>query len=263
MYIGMRPVGIGLILARSSTTAQQRTMPLWWWIVPLLLLTTWLGTRGLTADALWYDEVNTIHDIGAAQYGPVSALALWGRISEESPWPPAYYYLMAGWGALTGWTAFTGRAFSLFIGILSIAWMYRLGRDMTTPLVGLSAAVVLGMSAFFIIYLHEFRGYTLYVLLTIIVVWAYWRLITLRHEPSRALQATFVLSVAGVFYVHYFAGLTAVAIGLYHLLFVPKNTRWWRVAILLGIGGLLFLPWLTGLSEDLERAGRESRNIAV
>jgi hypothetical protein len=218
------------------------------WIIPLLLLTSWLGARGLNADPIWFDEWWSIYHAGGAHYGPISPVDTLIRVAQEDPRnTPGYYLLLQVWGLFTGWTPFAGRSLSLFIGLLTIAFVYRLGRDLISPPAGIGAAVVLGTGTFFTYYLHELRGYTLYALLTAICAWSYWRLIT--AKIAWRTQALFFLSTLGLLYTHYFASLTIAAIGLYHLLFAPKSRRWWRPAFVMLLAGLAFLPWLTVLSQ--------------
>jgi hypothetical protein len=224
---------------------------IWLWLIPLLLLLTWLGARGLDADSFWVDEVRSVYRAGEARYdGPLSIAEIWSRTATVPDQVPGYYTLLAGWGALVGLTEYAGRALSLLLGVLAVAWLYRLGKDLHSPLAGLGAAVALSASAFYVVYLHELRTYTLMVLLTIILLWCYWRLI--HNRVDTLTQIGLVLSIAGLIYAHYFSFILIAALGLYHLLFVPKNRFWWRVVILVGLAGVLFLPWLLNSANVLE-----------
>ncbi len=217
----------------------------WLWVVPVLLLATWLGARNLNADTLWYDEFWSIYNAGGAHDGPLSPAEVWARVADQDPWQaPGYYLLLSGWGALVGWTVYAGRALSLFIGVLAMAWTYRIGRDIASPFAGFAAALTLGLSAFFIYYLHELRAYTLYALFTALSLWAYGHIISARIIPHRRVYLAFTVGIVGLLYTHYLAALVVVAIGLYHLLFAPKNRRWWHVTALMALAGILFLPWL-------------------
>lgn len=216
----------------------------WLWLIPLLLFATWIASRSLNIP-LWFDEYISIYNAGGAFYGPLSPAGVLERIASEDPWQsPGYYLALSGWGMVMGWSEYGGRVFSLLLGLLVIAWAYRVGREWISPTGGLTAAFTLGTSAFYLNYMYEMRGYTLYPLLTLIAVWAYLRLINRWQPPTFIVQAAFVLSVSGLFYTHYFASLTVVALGLWHLLFVAKNRRWWQVAGLMMLSGVLFLPWI-------------------
>ena len=65
-----------------------------------------------------------------------------------------------------------------------------------------------------------------------------------RPACSAALPALFALLQAALF---------LPALGLFHLLFVPKNRRWWRPVLLLGLAALLATAQLPGFLQGLER----------
>jgi hypothetical protein len=223
----------------------------------VLLFACWLGARSLDADALWYDEFLAIYNAGGTHHGPLPPAEILRRLTEYNPWQGAGYPLvLAGWGALAGWTGFAGRAFSLLTGLLAIAWTYRAGRDMASPRVGLSAAIALGASAFFIDYLHELRAYTLYALFTAMTMATYWRLIT--RPAGWGTRALFLVGMIGLFYTHYFAALAVVGIALYHLFFVSKMRQWWQVVLIMGIAGLIFLPWFSVMLSAVGLAGEDA-----
>ncbi|MEP7287985.1 MAG: glycosyltransferase family 39 protein [Chloroflexota bacterium] len=218
----------------------------WSWMVWLLLLVTFLGLRGMSARTLSFDEYWSLYDAGVGRYGPLSPAEVWNRVANEDPWQaPGYSLILSGWNAVLGWTEFTSRMLSLSAGLLAVAGIYRLGRDAISPLGGLGAALTLGLSVFFTVYLRELRGYTLYVAFTILTVWGYWQLIAghRKRYAERYAAIWFFAGMLGLFYIHYFSVFTAIAIAAYHLLFVPKNRRWWRPVLLMGVAFLLFLPW--------------------
>jgi hypothetical protein len=118
------------------------------WTVLILLCVTALAARGLDADAILIDEYWSVYNAGGAHYGPLSPGQIFERIATEDIWHvPLYYLLIAAWGNVAGWSAFALRALSLLFGVVSVALVYRVGRDMHSPLVGLAAAVTLDFSA--------------------------------------------------------------------------------------------------------------------
>jgi uncharacterized membrane protein len=261
-----------------------------WWLllIPVLLLSFWLGARMLNADAIWLDEVLTIYDAGGDIYGPLSPVEIWTRIAEEDPYvPPLHFWLLSAWGWTVGWTAFAIRALSLFIGILAVVWTYRLGREMFSARVGFYAAAVLATSAFFIDYYHEIRAYSLYALVSVFAVWAYWRAVSSPPQTPprfarRGLEDTalplstqwrggrgvrmyfpLALSFTALAYTHYAALAVAAVLALYHLLFVPKSRRWWYVVIAMGVGALLYLPWLGVNLEALNRGAQDPNRRTI
>ncbi len=58
------------------------------------------------------------------------------------------------------------------------------------------------------------------------------------------LQAAFVVVTGASLYLHYQLMFVFGVIGLYHLVTVRMTRQWWRVAVLIGAAGVLFLPWV-------------------
>jgi hypothetical protein len=238
----------------------QAAARLWLPLILLLLLTTWLAARQLDADAIWVDEFFSIYDSGGPPYGPITPAAIWERVSTRNAWhTPGFFIMLSGWGRLVGWEPPALRALAIFPGLLGIAWTYRLGRDLLGHRTGLYAAIILGTSAFLLNYLHELRMYTWFVPLTMFTVWVYLRLIK-RPRPHPLEWLGLLVGTLGLLYIHYFAALPLIGLMLYHLIFVPKNRRWWQVVFTLGLAGLLFLPWIGSLLTGLRMAS-ESESL--
>ena len=215
------------------------------WTIPLLLLMFALGVRGITFDDLWYDEYRTMWYAGSVHYGDISLAETWARVSENAVQTPGYYLILNLWENLAGDSVFANRFPSLLYGLLAVAVIFRAGRELFSTLTGLSAAVMLGGSAFFVLFLHEMRTYTLVMLCVSAAVWLYWRLINNKHDLPT--QIFFALVVIGLPYTHYYALMVGGAIALHHLIFVRKNREWWRVPLLMSVTALAFLPWLSVL----------------
>lgn len=224
-----------------------------WLLIPLLLLITWLGLQDMDA-AIWYDEWFSVRQAGGGEFGPLSPGEVWQHVMEDVFETPAHYLLLSEWGKLVGWTEFAARSLSLLLGLLAICWIYRLGRDLFSPLAGLGAAIIFGMSAFYINYLHQMRTYSLLALLSVIVVWCYWRLVHTR--PTLWKQAALVLSTSALLYTHYMGALVPAGLALYHLLFVRKDRRWWQAVGLFALALLLFaVPWFDEIVRTITHAG--------
>jgi hypothetical protein len=243
----------------DTTMTSDKHWPL---LIPALLVIFWLGGRALTTNAIWLDETWSLYNAGGAQYGPLSPVEIIQRVSTQDPRNAAlvYHLLLAGWGALVGWSAFAVRASSLLCGALALAWTYRLGRVMLSPLAGLSAAILMGASVLFVYFQHELRTYMLATACVPFTLWGYWQ-IAHSARPGRWSQAGFLLGLLGLLYTHYLAAVIIPGIGLYHLLFVPKTRRWWRSVILMALAGLLFLPWLGTLVAGMQLNAGEAADL--
>jgi len=229
----------------------------WLLIIPLLLLTTALAARYLNR-AFWVDEVITVERAGSPIHGgPLSPAQIWERTASQTyDQVPGYFWLVSAWDNVFGWSEFSSRLLSLLAGLLAVAWTYRLGRDLHSPLAGLGAALTVACSAFFIHYQDEARVYALSVLLGALIIWLYWRVITRR--TGWMTQMALLVSAAAVLYAHYFASLLVFSLCLYHLLFVPRNREWWRVVVIMGAAGALFLPWFLTSFDVVQGANSET-----
>ena len=134
--------------------------------------------------------------------------------------------------------------------MLTLAWVYRTGRDLLAPRAGLLAALLLSASVFFLAYMIHARAFTLIALCSTLCIWSYWRVCpasaTARHEARRpaCCWAALACSIRTTS-----LRLFLPALGLFHLLFVPKNRRWWRPVLLLVLAALLATAAAARFSE--------------
>ena len=232
----------------------RRSRWLWLWVIPVLLLATGLAAQRLSGYPM--DENEKASRFLAGGKNSVSSYNLvdnlvetWATVTTLDP-DQAYGLplIYSVWGRVFGWSNFVMRALPLFAGLLALTWTYRTGRDLFAPLVGLVAAMLLATSVFFITLMHVARAFSMVALFAMMTIWSYWR-IALRppaNGPGRAAQLGFVVGSIGIFYTHYYSVLLLVGLGLWHLLFMPKNRQWWRPVLLWGLAGLAFLPEVPG-----------------
>ncbi len=224
----------------------------WLWALLPLLLATALAVPLLDVDAFNGDETASLMAAGIVRSGPLSLEATWSFITNGDPdqaygWP----LLLAIWGHLVGWRELAIRALSLFFGVLALAWVYRTGRDLIAQRAGLFAALLLSASVFFIAYTIRARAFTLVALCTALCTWSYWRITLHPRLPGRGAQAGLLLGSIGLLYAHFYCALFLAAPGLFHLLFMPKNRRWWQPVLLFAIAALLAMLQLPGFLHGL------------
>ena len=157
---------------------------------------------------------------------------------------PLYHITLSLWSRYAGRDLFTIRLLSLFTGLLAVAFTYRLARETGGKDVAMDAVLMTSFLAFFIFYTHQARMYALLALASAWVVWSYWKLLITAGKLKRRLWFSLLVSCASVIYTHYFGFLLLAAIGIYHLLFAPKNKRWLKICLLIACAGMFFLPWL-------------------
>ncbi len=235
------------------------------WFVLLALLVMGLGVRKLAADGLWFDEWWSLYVSGADGFNVSRSVGdILLRVADQDIRQGLLYPLvLAGWGSVVGWSLFATRALSLFAGLISLAGVYRVGASLGKhPLVGLSAAALLGTSLWFIYYLHELRVYLLLVMLTTLLLLIYTRIMTQRTPPGRWHYAALALITGLLLNTHYFAFLVVGVIGLTHLarLIVKRpDRRWWGVIGAWLISAVLLIPLAINLPRAAETALNEPR----
>ena len=239
--------------------AYNRTIcPFWLWALLPLLLVAVLTIPYLGDIALNGDEVSSLVDgAGAFPSGPQSLAEVPDHISPEQAmgWP----LLLFVWVRIAGWSELATRVLPLCAGLLAHAVVYRAGRDFFSPKAGLIAVFLLAASMFPQTNMLHARAFPMAMLFGALCFWSYWHVALRRRRPGLRAQAGLLLGAAGLLYSHYFGALLLPALGLYHLLFVPKNRRWCRPVTLLGLAGLTATFQLPYLLQGLENtAARES-----
>ena len=225
----------------------------WLWALLPLLLAAGLVIPALGRDIFEVDEAATMIGAGARHIGPYTL----GEAVDASVsrWPgqalgQVVAYVL--WGRVVGWSEFAIRALPWLTGLLTLAWVYRIGRDLFTARVALTATLLLSTSVLFLSYMHNARSYAFAMLFAAIVLRGYWRVALCPRPSGPGARAALVLGAAGLLYAHYFGALLLPALGLFHLFFVRKERRWWKVVFLLGLAVLLTLPQIPDLLGGTE-----------
>ena len=120
----------------------------WLWALLPLLLAAALVIPLLNVDVFNGDEPASLLAAGILRTGSWSILDIWENTAPRHP--PGWAVLLSIWGPFVGWSEFAIRALSLFIGLLTLAWVYRTGRNFFAPAAGLfadTAAQRLGLSS--------------------------------------------------------------------------------------------------------------------
>ncbi|MGP1387478.1 MAG: glycosyltransferase family 39 protein [Thainema sp.] len=257
----------------------------YWVLVGILILGTCLRFWGLTSQPLWLDEILTsLFSLGLGSADapvnqfipfadlpqifalrPTSCAQIAAAVSTESTHPPLFFCLMHGWLRLLrpdlAGLAWAVRSLPALFGISAIAVMYGLGRLAFSPKIGLLAAAFMAVSPFAVYLSQEARHYTLPMLLITLSLMA---LVQMQQDlQKRQIQQPWVwlawIVVNGIgLYVHYFYLLVVAAqVGVLLVWLVGLRARlrhWFAVAgSTVGVG-LIFLPWIPTLLENMGRS---------
>jgi hypothetical protein len=219
---------------------------MWGLLGLIVLMLMGITSHQAHQDAFWYDEILSIHMSRGKGTSAISPLDVIANVIQDRAWPPLSNLVLAGWGYVAGWSEFSGRYLSALFGVLAVAMMVQCGRTLNRSdrhewVFGM---MLLG-SAFFVYYWHEMRGYTLYLFVTLVCITLYWRLIT-RLRTTLGAYAVFTLALIALCYTHYIATITAISLGLYHLLTLYRQPTRHNGLILacFALAGGAFVPWL-------------------
>ncbi len=173
-------------------------------LIALLLLAFGLRAHRIGDQRVWWDEG---WSVWAARF-PVAGIL---RETGHDVHPPLYFTLLHVWRAGSGDSEAGLRLLSAFLGLLTVAATYALGRSMARGLlppraaraVGLLAALLLAVSRFAIAWSQEIRMYALATLLGVVAVWAARRVWA---GGGRRAAAVYVLATtAGLYTLYLFA----------------------------------------------------------
>lgn len=225
----------------------------WVWMVPVLLLAVLLGGRRLNSLTFTRDETWTLMTAGARNHGPYTlaqVLAVQQTLAPDQAF--GWDLLMNRWGAVAGWNTVSMRAWSFFFGLLTPAMVYRAGKHMFGRKAGLYACLLLLSSSLFIQYFHISRAFTPVTFFSTLLLPGYWRVAIEGRSHDRPGQAGLLAGGIGLLYSHYFAALMLPALGLFHLLFVRKDRRWWLTSLLFLLVFLAATPEFAVLHRGVE-----------
>ncbi len=222
-------------------------------ILALVALAFFLRVYRLGDKNIWWDEGWTVwlakHDF--------AWIALRTASDEH---PPLHYWLMNVWQQIFGADVFTGRFFSLVFGVLLVALVYRIGKDIGGARLGILAALFLSLARFQIWWAQDIKNYTLSAFFAWVSVWTVWKIT--EHRIQHTDRSSFVTrySVFGIYvlatffalFSHYLAALIVLANNVFVLLvllrkwrrgekFISLFLKWTlaQIAVL-----VLFAPWL-------------------
>jgi 4-amino-4-deoxy-L-arabinose transferase-like glycosyltransferase len=214
----------------------------------VLFLALALRLYRLLDNNIWWDEGWTLW----LSRLDLPRIALLTAADEH---PPLHYWLMHYWMAGIGASAFSGRLFSVFFGILGIAVVYRLAKRIGGGKLGVLAALLLTLSPFHILWSQDIKDYTVSGFFALLSLWCTYSLFSGGQIASRQRRWLWLGYVAGMtlaIYSHYLAALIFLADNLFVGLVLawqwfrrqkplPDFIRW-SLAQLAVLG--LFAPWL-------------------
>ncbi len=216
----------------------------WVWMIPLLLVIAGLGTRQIARFPISVDELLSMNNAGYINDNPTPDAILDNLQTYSAQHVPAYFLILGTVSQVLGWTPPALRLMSVWFGLLALAGVYRLGREHFSGAVGLYASLFIAGLTLYSFYYAHIRMYTLLVMATTFLLWSYLRVIHTQRPVTKLEWVSLSLSTLLFLSSHIFSITLMAVIGLYHLLVVSRNRRWWQVTGAMIIGGLPLIPWL-------------------
>ncbi len=228
-----------------------------WYILFIILLATVLRLAYLDQDSLWLDEIITQQIAGRTTEKLLKVIVF-------DDHPPMYYLLIHGLHQLLGTTDYAARLPSVFVGVLSIPFIFVLGRCLWGVPGGLFAATLLAVAPAHLLYSQEARQYALLFLFDTASMYFLYRAVLngqKRHWLGYALMTTAAL------YSHYFSFIfwagqaVFVAIFTAYVLIRRRDrgtinlviNRTFYFCLATSLSVVAFQPWYEGFSAQLER----------
>ncbi len=214
--------------------------PRWPWLAGIALVAT-IGTFMSLRNSLWYDEACTLATTGAG-LGDTLHRAL--RFEQQ---PPLYFLLAWSWRVMHPSIEFL-RLLSVAISLGTITLLARISRDLRIGGRGWDLALLGALTPQLLWAASEARVYALAILSVAASTWLFLRLI----DPDRPVRDRDLLAYAAVAYLglltFYYTGFVLLG----HWIAGMSSRRAREVIVALGAVGLLFLPWIPGVLEQLQ-----------
>jgi 4-amino-4-deoxy-L-arabinose transferase-like glycosyltransferase/predicted TPR repeat methyltransferase len=199
-----------------------------------------LRLHGLGQPSLWLDEMGQASVASAGLQ-----VALEGARTHHGAAPLDY---VLSWLALrVAHSDFVVRLPAAMLGTLTLALVYRLGRELFGSLTGLLAAVLLAVAPLHLRYSQEARFYALFTALTVASTLA---LVMALRRNSRTAWTVYTLTLIAALYSHYYTVLLVLAQAIVVLaqpLFTSSSVQrsHLRRNYLMSwvVAGVAFLPW--------------------
>ena len=157
---------------------------------------------------------------------------------------PGYYLLLNAWGSLTKYDIVLARILGILVYLLVISLFYKIAADLINSVAGYFALAVVISLAFVNFYIAHASPYLLFVFFSALTTWLYLRILYRNKEPKARDLLAFGAAVFTLVMTHLFSATLLATLGLYHLFFAPKNTRWLMIGIVFSIAVLLCLPFI-------------------
>lgn len=218
-------------------------------LVLIIILGSFLRFYKLQKESLWNDELASWEKSNQDSLNKVLSL------SRSDVHPPGYQILLYFAIKFLGDSEFWLRFPSAIAGIISILFIYLIGKKIYSEWEGLISAGLMAILWFPIYYSQEARVYSLLLLFSILSFY-FWIIILERAKDGKIdfiNSFFFVLSASIISYLHYFGLLFIILQGTGTFLIFFKRKKLLFFLLLYAVILILYLPWLPVMLEHSRR----------
>ena len=207
----------------------------------IIAVAIFLRFININSEQLWVDEAGSI-------YIAKSSLDIfWTKVVNDIH-PPLYYVILKGWISIFGYSVASCRSLSALFSILTIPFLYLIGKEIKDEKLGLIIIFLYSIYPFSIYYANEVRSYSLvHLLFTVALLYA----IRCIKDPNNRSNYLFLgISGALLIYVHYIGIIYLISIysGILFFNSIKKIYKNLLISILVVI--LSYIPWLPYAIND-------------
>ncbi|MBL7190792.1 glycosyltransferase family 39 protein [bacterium] len=173
--------------------------------------------------------------------------------------PPFYFFLVYFWTDIFGKTETAVRSLSAIFALLAVFVFYRMAKVILPEYLSKIYLLILTISPFFIFYSRMNRYYSLTALLSIIVIYFFYRF---QREREFKWEALFWLFSLILIYTDYIGIILLFSLGLYYLWFNRREKRLLlRFIIGTAILAVFYIPWINNLFSQTEKGSAPYTDI--
>ena len=178
-------------------TARVLKSGYFWAGIAIFLVNVLLKLWHITTPEIGIDEPFTIF------YANADISALWELLPYENN-PPLFTLILKAWVSVFGISPISVRMLPMLFSAFSAVVIFRIGREFYSPKVAWLATGIFTFASCHYFYAHEARPYALFVVLTVLSMYAYLKVIV--HASGKH-QVWLVLFNVLLIYTHFFGFL--------------------------------------------------------
>ncbi len=185
--------------------------------IGLILLNILLKTIYITTQSISHDEPFTIYH---AQFDPGHLISYLKNYNN----PPLFELILHFWIRVFGISVLSVRILPMLFSSFAVYFIYKIGNDSFEKKVGLLSGLLYTFSSMQIWYAHDCRVYSLFLLLTVISFYLFFKL--LKEEKLTGMATvSFILSNILILYAHYFGFFVLCLEAMIVLFFYVRNKQ--------------------------------------